>query len=488
MTSSVIITHYHLRRGGVTRVIETASACLREAGVDHLVLSGEPYDGTVDLPVRVIDGLGYLSDPGTLTAAELAARLRAAATDAFGETPPLWHIHNHSLGKNRLMAGAVDRLAADGHPLLLQIHDFAEDGRPANYRLLDPADPLYPTAPQIRYALINGRDHDKLLSAGLPSSQATLLPNAITPPTGHPPSSILHPSSSSVLYPVRGIRRKNLGEIFLLAALAPANTRFAVTLGAANPVWQPVHDAWKNFGRDSNLPVDLEVVDRLPPAPGDQSTFESWLGAATHIVTTSVAEGFGLGFLEPIGLGIPLFGRDLPAVTGDFAHHDIQPGRLYQRLLFPQEWIGIDTLRSRLTGTLQRTLEAYGRPFDDDLLEQTLAHFRHRGRLDFANLPEDLQRDVITRLREPGAADQVLVETDSGTTPAREWLTTTLAATDPTADPDQLAPYSPAAYRDRLLSLYKDLATTSPAPPTELPREQVLAEFLHPASFHFLRT
>jgi len=179
----VIIAHYHLRRGGVTRVIETASACLREAGIDHLVLSGEPYDGPADLPVRVIDGLGYLDDPGTLTADDLADRLRQAATDAFGDTPPLWHIHNHSLGKNRLMAGVVSRLAADGHPMLLQIHDFAEDGRPTNFRLLDPADPLYPTAPQIRYALINGRDHDNLLAAGLPPSRATLLPNAISPPS-----------------------------------------------------------------------------------------------------------------------------------------------------------------------------------------------------------------------------------------------------------------------------------------------------------------
>ena len=101
MTHPVIIAHYHLRRGGVTRVIETASACLREAGIDHLVLSGEPYDGSADLPVRVIDGLGYLADPGTLTAVTLADRLRHAAADVFGETPPLWHIHNHSLGKNK---------------------------------------------------------------------------------------------------------------------------------------------------------------------------------------------------------------------------------------------------------------------------------------------------------------------------------------------------------------------------------------------------
>ena len=83
---------------------------------------------------------------------------------------------------------------------------------------------------------------------------------------------------------------------------------------------------------------------------------------------------------------------------------------------------------------------------------------------------------------------ELTIERESGTTPAREWLAETLASTKPTAEPAQLAPYSPDAYRDRLLSLYSDLTSTTPAPPAELPRENVLSQFLHPAAFHFLRT
>ena len=39
---------------------------------------------------------------------------------------------------------------------------------------------------------------------------------------------------------------------------------------------------------------------------------------AKAIVSTSVAEGFGLGFLEPWIFGKGLCGRDIPEITSDF--------------------------------------------------------------------------------------------------------------------------------------------------------------------------
>ena len=50
------------------------------------------------------------------------------------------------------------------------------------------------------------------------------------------------------------------------------------------------------------------------------------------IVTTSVAEGFGLGFLEPWVFGKSLCGRNLPEITGDFTDHQIDLTNLYERL------------------------------------------------------------------------------------------------------------------------------------------------------------
>lgn len=62
----IAIVHYHLRRGGVTRVIQTTLDALVHDGVHIAVLSGEPAPQSESLscPVGVVDGLGY-DNPGT---------------------------------------------------------------------------------------------------------------------------------------------------------------------------------------------------------------------------------------------------------------------------------------------------------------------------------------------------------------------------------------------------------------------------------------
>ena len=81
---------------------------------------------------------------------------------------------------------AVRTLAERGHGLLLHLHDFAEDGRPANYEAmrknLADLSRIYPIGQRIRYAALNQRDASFLMEAGLPSKQLTFLPNPIRPP------------------------------------------------------------------------------------------------------------------------------------------------------------------------------------------------------------------------------------------------------------------------------------------------------------------
>ena len=484
---SVAIVHYHLHRGGVTRVIHTASRCLTEAGVPHVILSGEPDESGAKLPVQVVEGLGYGVDPGGPTSLQLVQAMRAAASSVLGPGPIVWHFHNHSLGRNRAMADAVAILAEAGDAMVLQFHDLAEDGRPINYPVIANTETLYPHAPRIRHTFINSRDRGHFISAGLPASHSALLPNAITPPTTLKP---LEKASESplVLYPVRGIRRKNIGELFLLASLSPKGTRYAVSLGPDAARWQAVHDEWVAFAEDTQLPVMLNVVGRLSPAPKAPRTYASWLRHSTHCITTSVAEGFGLGFLEPITLGKPLLGRNLPAVTNDFAEAGIIPGRLYDRLLVPVSWVGMEMLRQRLVRSLRATLEAYGQAMSNEHLERSFAAMLHKGHLDFSNLPEDLQRQVIHRILAGDGADSVLVEIRAETQPVRAWLRRTLKLTEPTAKLQDLLPYSTQAYSERLRGLYTAVFEEKPAAPEYLPKHKVLARFLKPGSFHFLCT
>ncbi len=480
---AVAIIHYHLSAGGVTRVIEETSLCLTRGGIAHVVLTGSaPTSG--DLPFHVIEGLSYRRESDGPTAIELIRQMRASVENSLGPGPHVWHFHNHSLGVNVRMAEVVAILGREGERLVLQLHDLAEDGRPGNYALLADSERPYPHAPQIRYAFLNSRDRECFTAAGLPEAQSMLLPNPIRIPD-HPIQSPASPAS--VLYAVRGIRRKNLGELLLLAALSPTGTRYATTLAPTQKRWLPVFEKWQAFAMTSGLPVDLAVVGRITTESGD-SSFEAWQAQATHFVTTSVAEGFGLAFLEAVAVGKPLFGRDLPAITDDQIAQGIKAGRLYERLLIPASWIDPERLRQSLTSALRNLLDAYGCDLTGAFVEEASDAMRFDRHLDFGNLPEDLQQAVIQRLLEGAAVDDVLVEFAGERFPAVEWLEGILAERMPTATAGQLAHFSPESHLTRLIGLYDELLTTTPQTPSFLPRHRVLSQYLRPENFHFLLT
>lgn len=471
---TVAILHYHLRRGGVTRVIESQSRSLSQAGVTHVVAAGTPYEGGEDLPACHVPDLDYRSAPGGLEARDLLARTESALAARLGAPPDLWHIHNHSLGKNRVVSEMASLLADRGTPVLLQVHDFSEDGRPANYEALDGFDRLYPITSHVHYAFINSRDRTLLLEAGLPRSQCHLLPNAITPPSMAPevPS-----SAPTVLYPVRGIRRKNLGELCLMAALAPEGCTFGVSLNPENPEWQPIHDRWEHFAKEHRLPVRLGVVGHTPPAPGVAPSFENWLAHSTHLVTTSIAEGFGLAFLEPIGLGKPLFGRDLADITQDFKSRGIALGTLYQHIPVPLSLLDTPALRDLLAQQLTGIYRTYQRELPAGALAETWEALTPGDRIDFGNLPESFQESVLAKIAE-----------SPGDFPFSKWLSEALTTTEPASPPSSLGAYQLDSYRQALLTLYRDVAESPVSPPDYLPKSKVLDQFFKPERFHFLRT
>ena len=310
----VAVVHYHLRKGGVTRVIASALEALDGRIGGAVVLSSTQPEERLAQPSAVVPEPAYTGEASAGAARRRRDALRAAAIRALGGPPDLWHIHNHCLGKNVNFPEALKGLLEDGTPALLQIHDFAEDGRPGNYRaqavpfeegvFRGRAATLYPDAPQIGYAVLNGRDGAILRRAGLQSGRLFNLPN---PVTANPLQATAARGAGRplVLYPTRAIRRKNLGELLLMAAVFP-QYRFGTTLAPKNPEWASVHDGWVQVARETGLDVGFALGER----PG--ASFEGLLGEAAAVVTTSVGEGFGLAFLEPWLFGRPLCGRDLP--------------------------------------------------------------------------------------------------------------------------------------------------------------------------------
>ncbi len=468
---NVAIIHYHLHPGGVTRVIEVASQALGVAGIRHVVLTEAN-----------VEGLGYLTRTDGLTAEKLLRNLLAAATEVLGTVPDIWHFHNHSLGKNHLLPAVIMVLANAGERIVLQLHDLAEQGRPTNYAGLADDPEIYPFARRICYAFLNSRDLEIFTGAGLPPENALLLPNPISLPGAFPNRAV----NPLLFAPIRGIRRKNLGEMVLLAALAPAGTHFAVSRAPLNPEALPVHDTWQKFARKHRLPIEFDVVGRYSPAAGAPADFESWLAHSSHFITTSVSEGFGLPLLEAAAYGRPLLGRNLPHLTAEHARHGICAGDLYDRILIPLDWIDLPILRDHLLTDLERNFRAYRVPLTLETTANTLAALLHDEWLDFGNLPEPLQQGVIEHLAETANRQIPHVQQGDRTEPLETWLATTIARRTPSATPEQLAAYSPQVYQKKITALYSHLTRQPHGPIRHLAAREILSAHLTPKSFHFL--
>jgi FMN phosphatase YigB (HAD superfamily) len=474
----IAIVHYHAGPGGVVEVIRSTSRGLAAAGVPHVVLTGgSPAPDPRGLPHVTVDGLEY--GAGCADNANLLERLRASASDALGAPPDLWHFHNHALGKNTTLHGLVALLAAQNERLLLHIHDLAEDGRPENALQLGDRRHLHPSGPHVHYAFLNSHDRDCFLHAGLHESRAHLLFNPIQQRPQIPATS---GTSPLLLYPVRGIRRKNLGEFLLLTALAPPGTRGAVTRAPLNPAAIPIHDGWRRFARECGIAAGFDVVDRLEPVPQSGSSFDAWCHHATHFVTTSVSEGFGMTFLESIARGKPLLGRNLPHLATDHAAHGIRFPGLYDRLLIPAAWVDAGIFRSTLQESATRLWSAWGR--EAPAIDPIHSLLERDGFLDFGNLPEILQQRVIARLMEPGMKSLPMVEHDGKTQAATTWLVEALRLPSPAATLPESC--EQMTYQRNLTAIYQKMTAPAGDQAGRIDPEKILDSCLAPGRFHFL--
>lgn len=426
------ILHFHLNRGGVTQVIQNHLRALAVApgtvervvvfyggrrqgwpdDVLHSMLHGAPL---LDVQLVAVPELEYDESPHA-DPDRLAAALRRAF-DAAGldRDRTVLHIHNHALGKNASMPGALVLLAADGFRQLLQVHDFAEDFRPDNYRHLSAAlgemtsgglaAKLYPQAAGIHYAVLNRRDHGAFSDAGIAAERLHLLPNPVAEflalsDRAEARRAVaqqlqLEIDEPLVVYPVRGIRRKNVGELLLTAALDRRNGVYAITLAPLNPVEAASFNEWQRLAEQLGLRCRFDV------GGGGGLPFVELLAAADRLITTSVAEGFGMVFLEAWLAGRPLVGRNLPEITADFVEQGIAFDPLYDRLAVPLELIDARQARDELAATYRAVCGEYGQSaVEGNVLERQIDELIVDNTIDFACLDSKLQQSLIERVVE----------------------------------------------------------------------------------------
>ena len=486
----VAIVHYHLRPGGVTRVVQHAVRALKEKGVTVLVCVGEEDHPQFPEGTRtcIVPELAYDGTRSPVSPQVLSTSLEEAARAKLGSLPDLWHVHNHALGKSAPLPVAMAQFAERGYRILFQLHDFPEDGRPHLYRSLlkdlaggdveQLSKILYPQQSHVHYCVLNDRDRGFLERAGLASDRLHILPNPV-----HFASSAGESNRESYskngdqdrlfLYSGRGIRRKNIGEFLFWAAAAKDCDRFALSLEPANPLAKPVYDRWVEFARRLGLPVEFNASGR--------TSFVALCQEATAFVTTSVAEGFGMAFLEPWLLGRPLYGRALPEVTADFEAKGVNLSTLYKRLWVPLSWLQEKIFYRILKREFRAYRASYGMESTVEEQEQACRACVHDEHIDFARLNEAMQERCIQRLvLSPEAVQE-----------CRPACMVNLEQTGSIVASNRSCVerfFGLEQYGERLCSIYGKLLKDEEEGLSEFSAVVLLRQFLAPERFYLLRT
>jgi glycosyltransferase involved in cell wall biosynthesis len=341
----IIILHYHLNPGGVTSIIGSQIQALKikDPGIHVTVLCGNNSSAHMISGIKAItdESFNYAPEenPAAVTAVEI--KEMAAFIKRHLTKTDILHCHNANLGKNPALTATVYSLALEGYRIVNHCHDFAED-RPDRMDALrraftggigSPEEIMYPVKSGYQYIVLNSCDFRRL-SEHVPRASIHLLPNPVTGMADHFTSPALKSQMCATLgidpvkrictYPVRAIRRKNLGEFLLLAMLYGREMSFVVTQAPRNPVEIPGYMRWKLFSEKNKLNVKFEAGDEVP--------YEELIRISDFCITTSIKEGFGMVFLEPWLAGTPVVGRHLPCTTDDLLDQGMMLTGLYKAI------------------------------------------------------------------------------------------------------------------------------------------------------------
>lgn len=461
----VAFVHYHLKTGGVTSVLHRQAECIHP-DCDVLVITGTSPGEDFPFPFTVIEAIGYdrpdrPSPPPESTAREIDEAVRSH----FSGPCDLLHVHNPLLAKNRNFLRILKELQKMQYRLLLQVHDFAEDGRP----------PLYYRDPYVsdcHYAVINSRDYRALLKAGATPQGVHLLPNMVALPESPAAES---PPSELILYPIRAIRRKNIGEAILLSLFFKHTEKLAITLPPNSPADFPSYEGWKRLVAQKSLNVEFEA--------GLHSSFSELVRSCRLLITTSIMEGFGFAYLEPWLADKLLWGRKLAEICSDFEQKGVRLPHLYSALYVPLLWIDIDKYRDDWMACVRSASNHFTISVSRKALEKALGTITAGRKIDFGLLSEFYQKQVISHILDDASAAAQL-------TALNPWLS------DPAdvADAGELITanrlavqrhYSSRVYRKTLMDIYRRVVAEQVK--HRIDKQKLLSAFFDLESFSLLK-
>jgi hypothetical protein len=457
--------HYHLDPGGVTSVIQHQAAALAGTCETLAVTSAVPARpigaDVIPVPLAAYDNKHNSGGSGE----DLANALLAAIRSKWPGGCDVLHVHNPTLAKNRRLPKALEILKDKGVRLFLQIHDFAEDGRPDVYYHEE-----YTAG--VHYGVINSRDYDLLIKAGLKKEGLHMLPNQVKPFDIQTPA-----NDGYVLYPVRAIRRKNIGEALLLSLFLDKTQVAGITQPPTNPLDLEHYTRWKAFTREHNLNVELEV--------GVGGNYNELVKHAQFVFTSSLNEGFGFAFLEPWTAGKMVVGRRLAHVCRDFQRQGVDLGHLYDAFRIPLHCIDCQAVYEKWRQSLMRQARAFNHRLEPAAIRAAFDAITRGSAIDFGVLDEENQMSALLEIKHSSAG----IERTRRLNP---WLETCQGASsgiygDVIAHNDRIIRdrYSGENYRKRLLRIYEQVLD---APVTHrIERGVLLNAFFDPLQYKMLK-
>lgn len=462
----IAFIHYHLKRGGVTTVLKQQIEAVRDE-CEVLVLTGLLPETPFPAETAHIPGIAY--DREILhpeSPEETAEAIIKAIYSRWTDGCDLLHVHNPTLAKNKNFLKILKLLQKKGIKLFLQIHDFAEDGRPLSYF---PEDEYISDC---HYGVINSRDHGILLKAGLKNQGLHKIFNTVTPSIAIQKHVRLR---NVVLYPIRAIRRKNVGEAILLSLFFKDNETLAVTLPPNSPPDIISYKGWKRFVQQKGLNVAFDV--------GLKENFEELVLSSKFLLTTSITEGFGFSFLEPWTAQKLLWGRKLPDICRDFEKNGIRLDHLYTRLLVPLEWIGKKAYYERWKSCILKNCELFGLYITKEDMEKFFKKATENDTIDFGLLDEAFQKQIISRVLSSKKDAERLIS-----------INPFLLHFNDMPDKDDLIEnnmkavqnsYNKAAYKKSLREIYSKVVKYSVN--QRIDKKALLLQFLNPEKFSLLK-
>ena len=362
--------HYHLRPGGIRRIIELATPHLvREAPrpITHVVLAtGQCADRTwqehfarqlpgVPVEVLVEPSFNYLSEQHS-SSKRITARMQGALEKLLKKADAanclVW-AHNLGVGRNLLLSRELAAACAERNiPLVAHHHDWWFDNRWARWpemrrigfrTLTASAKAVFPGHTDSLHAAINRADAS-ILSRHF-GKRSLWLPN-LTEPAPPPPATrvrsarrwlrnkLAHDGAPVWLLPCRSLRRKNIAEALLLTRWLRPEAWLVVTGAASSGDETPYFHVLERAAHQHHWRLRLGVL------AGDESRKPSvpeLLAASEAVLLTSIQEGFGLPYLEAAATQRPLIARRLPNIAPDLDRFGFRFPQAYDEILIASD-------------------------------------------------------------------------------------------------------------------------------------------------------